>query len=121
MAAQVLLINGHDYTQYVKQRGISWSRENINSSDSGRTLDGRMHVGIIATKRKLGYELGSVPQNVLAQLDSDLSAPTFAVTYLDLHGIDTRTFYCTSFAATLDDAIVDSGRWSDAKFNIIEV
>lgn len=119
--AQVLVINGHNYSAYIKQRGVGWNRENINSNDSGRTLDGKMHVGIIAAKRKLSYELGNVPQNILAQLDSDLSAPTFSVTYLDLHGAATRTFYCTSFAATLDDVIESNGRWSGAKFNIIEV
>ena len=41
-------INGHDYTQYVKQKtGFGWARENTSDSDAGRDEDDTMHLCLL--------------------------------------------------------------------------
>ena len=60
-------------------------------------------------------------QSRYADLDDDLSQDTFLAEYADLHGIQQRTFYCSSFAATLDEDVDDDPEWSGGAFSIIEV
>ena len=116
-----LVINGHDYSRYVESRGFGWSREDLDSEKTTRTKDGKLRRYKIGTKRKLSYTLMNMSQELLAQLDDDLSAPTFSAQYQDLHGVMTRTFYCSSFSANLDQVHGDAAVWEGAAFNMIEV
>lgn len=117
---EVLKINGHDYTNYVQRKGVGWSRNDLDSEKTTRTKDGKLRRDKITTKRKLSYTMTYMERELLAQLDDDLSASTFSATYQDLHGTQTRTFYCSSFQATLEE-IQDRDIWGDATFNLIEV
>lgn len=118
---EVLKINGTDYSRYIKHKGYGWSREDLDSEKTKRTKDGKLRRDKITTKRKLSYELMHMTRAQLADLDDALSAPTFTAAYLDLHGQDTRTFYCSSFKADLDSLYDEDGTWSGASFNMIEV
>lgn len=119
---EVLVINGHDYSHLVKRRGVGWKRNDLDSEKTKRTKAGTLRRDKITTKRTLSYEILPIAtQAELAQLDDDLSEETFAARYLDLHGIQTRTFYCSSFSATLDDIQGDENNWSGGTFNMIEV
>lgn len=118
---EILILNGHDYSSYIEQAGYGWSREDLDSENTGRTKDGKMRRDKVTEKRKLSFSLMHMPRARLAQLDTDLSLPTFSATYLDLHGRQTRTFYCSSFACTLQDASYGDGEWNGASFNLIEV
>lgn len=117
----ILIINGHDYSPYIERAGYGWSREDLDSENTGRTKDGKMRRSKVTDKRKLSYSLMHMNRAQLAQLDTDLSIPTFTATYLDLHGKQTRTFYCSSFSCTLQDASQGDGEWNGASFNLIEV
>lgn len=118
---EVLKINGHDYSRFIAAKGCGWSREDLDSEKTKRTKDGKLRRDKIATKRKLSYKMLGMTREKLAQLDDDLSSPTFSATYFDLHGVSTRTFYCSSFTAALDAAYDQDGMWSGATFSIIEV
>lgn len=118
---EVLVINGHDYSQYIEMKGVGWSRNDLDSEKTVRTKDGRMRRDKITTKRKLSYTMMNMSRAELAQLDDDLSETTFSATYLDLHGTQTREFYCSSFSATNDTVYDEDGQWSGATFNMIEV
>lgn len=119
---EVLVINGHDYSRIVKRKGVGWKRNDLDSDKTKRTKAGTMRRDKITTKRTVSYEiLPNATQTELAQLDDDLSAETFSAKYLDLHGIQTRTFYCSSFSATLDGVRGEEGFWSGGGFNMIEV
>lgn len=117
----VLKINGHDYSHYIQRKGLDWSRNDLDSDKATRTMDGVMHRAKIAAKRTCSYKLMDLPRAKLAQLDDDLSAETFSATYLDLHGVQTKTFYCSSFKATCDEVNGDDSVWDDATFTMIEV
>lgn len=118
---EVLIINGHDYSRYIERQGYGWSREDLDGENTGRTKDGKMRRDKITTKRKLSYSMVNMSRALLAQLDNDLSAPTFSATYLDLHGKQTRTFYSSSFSCTLNELYGEDGQWGEASFNLIEV
>lgn len=118
----ILVLNGHDYTGRIEMSGYSWSRNDIDSEKTTRLKNGNMRRKKLTTKRKLQFRvLPNMPVEELAQLDDDLALDTFSAKYYDLHGEQTRTFYCSSFSATLD--YVDGGFsvWSGAEFSIIEV
>lgn len=119
---EILKINGHDYSTYVKSKGFGWSREDLDSDKTTRTKNGEMRRHKITTKRKLSYAMLEMNQNLLAQLDDDLSSATFPATYRDLHGTMTKTFYCSSFSANISEVWDgDTDIWEGASFNIIEV
>lgn len=122
MSAQVLIINGHDYSRYVERKGLSWSRDDLDADEAGRTMDSIMHRSKVADKRNHTIKLVNAPESVLAQLDTDVSTETYTATYKDLHGIMTKEFYTNSFKATLN--VVDDegeGDWGGATFNMHEV
>lgn len=118
---EILVINGHDYSAHIAQKGLGWKRNDLDSSNTGRTKDGLMRRDKIATKRTISFSLVNMTRAQLAELDDALSTATFQATYLDLHGQQTRTFYCSSFGATLEAAYDDEGQWGEATFNMIEV
>lgn len=118
---EVLKINGTDYSRFVTHKGYGWSREDLDSEKTKRTKDGKLRRDKIGVKRKLSFQLMHMTRAELAGLDDALSAATFSATYFDLHGTDTRTFYCSSFSATLDSLYDEDGNWSGASFSMIEV
>ena len=122
MNLEVLVINGHDYSHIVERSGVGWKRNDLDSEQTKRTKDGRMRRDKIATKRTVSYKImPTVTHSELMRLDNDLSGETFSARYLDLHGVQTRTFYCASFSATLDEVDGEESRWSGGSFTIIEV
>ena len=118
---EVLIINGNDYSSAIEAKGYGWSRNDLDSENTTRTKDGRMRRDKITTKRKLSYTTRSITRNMLAKLDDDLNKTTCTVKYLDLHGIRTSEFYCSSMECTLEQAADDNEVWGGATFNLIEV
>lgn len=117
----ILIINGHDYSRFIERGGYGWERNDLDSEKTTRTKDGTMRRDKITTKRKCSYKLVNMSREEMAALDSDLSLETFAATTLDLHGQSTRTYYCSSFSATLEEYSDGVDSWGEAAFNMIEV
>lgn len=118
---EVLIINNTDYSSVIATKGYGWSRNDLDSDKTTRTKNGTMRRDKITTKRKLRYTTRSVKRDVLAKLDDDLNKPTCTVKYLDLHGVRTSTFYCSSMECTLEEAADDNEVWGGATFNLTEV
>lgn len=118
----LLIINGHDYTRYVKDDGYDWSRDDLDSEKTVRVKTGNMRRDKITEKRNLTFSMLSMPEELAAQLDTDLHASQFSVTYHDLHGDMTREFYCSQFPAKLRQ-VIDEGRlmWSGISFSLHEI
>lgn len=120
MAKEVLIINGHDWSSVIQRKGYGWTRNDLDSDSTKRPKNGIMRRDKIGTKRKLSFTTMPLPRERLALLDDDLSATFFDAKYLDLHGVMTRTFYCTSFETTVGEVGDDHEEWESASFNIIE-
>lgn len=118
----ILVINGHDYTRYIQDDGYKWSRDDLDSDKTVRVKTGNMRRDKIAEKRNLTYTMLPMPEEMAAQLDTDLHKPQFSVRYHDLHGDQTREFYCSQFPASLHQ-IVDRGNlmWDGISFNLHEI
>lgn len=125
MSSTVLKIqNGsswHDYSDMVKLSGLAWKRNDLDAEGSGRTLDGKMRRTKITDKRTLEFSLMPDRQGRYVALDTDLQQPQFQAQYTDLHGVLTKTFYCSAFNATLDLDVEDAPEWSGGSFTLIEV
>lgn len=120
MAKEVLIINGHDWSSLIQGKGYSWTRNDLDSDQTTRPKNGLMRRDKIGTKRKLSFTTMPASREILAQLDDDLSEKFFDATYLDLHGVMTKTFYCTSFETSLAEVSGDQEIWLSAAFSIIE-
>ena len=117
----LLKINGHDYTHWIEDGGYEFSRDDLDSSATGRTKNGTMRRVKICEKRNLTFALRPVPESIFVQLDNDLHAATFDVTYHDPHGDTTRQFYCSQLPGKMT-MVVDEGNimWSGVSFSIHE-
>lgn len=120
MAKEVLIINGHDWTRLIQSKGYGWSRNDLDSADTGRPKNGLMRRDKVGAKRKLTFKTMPATREELAKLDDDLSQTFFSATYLDLHGVMTRTFYCTAFETSVDTVDEDYEGWMSASFSIVE-
>ena len=49
----ILTVNDVDMIPFIAYQGLKWTRNDIDSPNSGRTLDGLMHRGRVATKIRL--------------------------------------------------------------------
>lgn len=118
----ILVINGHDYTEWVQDEGYDWSRDDLDSEKTVRTKDGKMRRDKITEKRNLSFTMRPMPENMAAQLDTDLHEPQFSVTYHDLHGDMTKEFYCSQLPAKLHQ-VIDEGNllWEGVSFNLHEI
>lgn len=118
----ILVINGHDYTRYIQDDGYSWSRDDLDSEKTTRVKSGTMRRDKITEKRNLTYTMLPMPEELAAQLDTDLHEPQFSVQYHDLHGDQTREFYCSQFPASLHQ-IIDAGNlsWKGISFSLHEI
>lgn len=118
----ILVINGHDYTRYIQDDGFEWSRDDVDSEKTVRVKTGSMRRDKITEKRNLTYKMLPMPEALAAQLDTDLHDPEFSVQYQDLHGPQTRKFYCSKFPARLRQ-VIDKGKllWDGISFNLHEI
>lgn len=118
----ILEINGHDYTRYIEDGGYSWSRDDVDSEKTVRVKTGTMRRDKITEKRNLSFQMLPMPEELAAQLDTDLHAPEFSVRYHDLHGDQTRRFYCSKFPGKLHQ-VTREGQllWGGISFNLHEI
>lgn len=48
-----LVVNGIDFVPFIAKQGVKWQRGDIDAPNSGRTMDGQMQRGRVATKIRL--------------------------------------------------------------------
>ncbi len=113
----------HDYTRYIKLKGMGWRRNDLDTEDTKRVKTGTMRRNKLGAKRTCSYEImPTAGQEALIQMDDDLSQETFTARYSDLHGKRTSQFYCSSFEATLVEIEEDGTEiWEGQPFTMIEV
>ena len=121
----VFIINGHDYSHYIKAKtGLGWSRENTNDKDAGRDAGQTMHPGVTSHQRKLDLKMGPMPLETAQTLERDLQSHDdgVSVTYPDLKdGIVTRLFYNTSIKCAIERFTEDGVMLDDIQFSLISI
>lgn len=117
-----LSINGVDMIPYIAQRGVKWQRSDLDAEDSGRTLDGVMHRGRVATKIRLDITCTPLRSSD-AQTVLNAILPEFvSVTYTDpMLGLVSKTMYSNNNPASflmIDGEGVEW--WEGITFPLIE-
>ena len=117
-----LIVNGLNITSLLAKEGLKYSINDVDK-DAGRTMDGTMHRGRIATKVRLDVKLTPIPEATLQSILTKLHPTSFSVTYTDpYHGEITKTMYSNNYSATL---IVEDSlgvrHYKDFEFPLIEI
>lgn len=87
-------INGIDMLPFIANSGLKWQRSDIDAPDSGRTLDGLMHRGRVATKIRLDITCRPLKTDEASTVLNTILPEFVSVTYEDpMSGITTKTMY----------------------------
>lgn len=117
-----IVINGTDITNLIAEKGVKWTRNDLDGPNAGRTLSGLMIRDRVAIKIKLEITCRDLTGEELNML-MNLTLPEFvSVTYDDpIYGTTTKTMYSNNNAATLG-RINTAGRrvWNSITFPLIE-
>lgn len=109
-----LIVNGVDMLPYLDGGGYTVSREDMDSSDAGRTLDSTMHRARIATKYRIDATFKSLYTKDAETVLSALLPEYVSVTYTNpwLKGMQVTTMYNSTGKATVDTSFGDGkDRW----------
>lgn len=119
----VLKINGVDILPYVAHQGIKWQRNDLDSADAGRTMDGVMHRGRVSSKIRLDITCRPLKSHETQVVLQAIYPEYVTVEYTDpMSGLVTKQMYSNNNPAT-HMMIQDSGVewWYDITFPLIEV
>ena len=122
MARKVLIINGHDYSDYVADDGYQWEDYDIDGDNAGRKMDAIMDRDLMADKTKLVISCRDLKQEESMQILSDIKQEYFTATVLSAHkGEVTCEMYSNNRKAAIA-VIDDDGNvvWSGLSFPLIE-
>ena len=118
-----LTVNGVDMIPYIAYNGLKWQRSDIDASDSGRTMDGIMHRGRVATKIRLDVTCRPLKATEASIVLQAILPEWVTVTYTDpMEGHDvTKTMYSNNNPATFLIARTNGLHlWSGITFPLIE-
>ena len=119
----VFKIGDKDFSHLLPEAAISWSRNDIDSSKTGRSqIDATMIRKRLAIKRKLNITCRRMDTATIIALNTALLPETVRITFLDaIEGVVTKTFYGSSVEATTQITIGDETYWENTSFSLIEV
>ena len=119
----MIKINNYDITEWIAEKGIKWSRNDLDGPNAGRNLDGTMIRDLVATKVRLDITCNDLYDEELQALLDLIIAQYVEVEYKDPHyGVRTVTIYSNNHSATASYTDED-GRlvWTDVSFPLIQV
>lgn len=118
-----LIVNGVDMLPYLEGGGYKITREDSDSPDAGRTMDGTMHRARVTTKFRIDATV--LP---LYTEDAYIVLPALMPEYVSvvyenpyLGGLQYTTMYCSTGSATVDTSFGDGkDRWIIDAFALVE-
>lgn len=118
-----LKINGTDVTGYIAYQGLKWSRNDVDSPDAGRTLDGVMHRGRVGTKIRLDITCKPLTSAEASIVLNAILPEYVTVVYNDpMYGLVTKSMYSNNNPATYCIMKPDGTEyWQGIEFPLIEV
>ena len=118
----VLKIDGIDILPYVAYQGIKWQRGDLDSPEAGRTLDGIMHRGRVATKIRLDVTCRPLKSEEASVVLKAILPEYINVEYTDpMDGLVTRTMYSNNNPASHMLLQPDGVEWwHDITFPLIQ-
>ena len=116
-------VNGLDITGFIEQGGLKWTRNDIDSSNAGRTLSGLMNRGRVTQKVKMEISCRPLKQDEAEQVLRAINPEYVTVNYVDpMLGPRTGVqFYSNNVPATL--LFIDPDgieHWEGISFPLVE-
>lgn len=98
----VLRIDNIDITPYIAFGGVKWQRADIDASDSGRVLDGKMYRTRVALKRRLDITCRPLKLHEASIILKAIYPVFVTVTFTDpMEGeVVTKTMYSNNIPAS---------------------
>lgn len=118
-----LKINGVNITPYIAFRGLKWQRNDVEASDSGRTLDALMHRNRVATKIRLDITCKPLTGEEASTVLSAIMPVYVTVEYYDPQqgAVVTKTMYSNNNPASYLIKKSDGLEyWDGIEFPLIE-
>lgn len=118
----IFKINNVDFSKYVASGGLKWQRNDIDSVSTGRTLDGLLHRGRVATKIRLDITCRPLTASELSTLLNAIYPEYVTVQYSDpMYGTVTKTMYSNNNPASYLFQRPDGTEWwSGISFPLVE-
>lgn len=118
----ILKIDGVDILPYVAHQGLKWQRNDIDSADAGRTLDGVMQRGRVTTKIRLDVTCRPLRSSEAKIVLNAILPQYVTVEYTDpMYGFVSKVMYANNNPAS-HMLVQDDGTewWQDITFPLIE-
>lgn len=119
-----ITIDGTDITPFIKFGGVTFSRNDIEAPDAGRTLDGLMHRGRVAVKERMDVQTIPLTRSQLSSLLALLYPETITVTVTPYPLTDaamTMTMYSNSVKTTYIIHRENGQEYKEVSFPLVEV
>lgn len=118
----ILTVNGVDIVPFIAEKGIKWTRSDIEAPNTGRTLDGTMQRGRVASKIRLDITCKPLSASDLATVMNAIYPVFVTVRYSDpLYGTRIVTMYSNNTPASyLMQRPNGEEYWSGITFPLIE-
>lgn len=118
-----LLVDGTDLTSYIAFKGVKWTRNDVDSPDTGRTMDAVMHRGRVASKVRLDISCKPLTDSQASTVLNAIYPEYVTVQYTDPQagGLVTRTMYSNNNPASyLLNREGEEDLWDGITFPLIE-
>lgn len=118
----MLKINGEDFMPFIAKQGVKWQRNDIDAPNSGRTMDGMMQRGRVATKIRLDITCRPLTADEARLVLNTILPEYVSVDYYDpmsgeRYGV---TMYSNNNPASFLIEKPDDDWWSGITFPLIE-
>jgi hypothetical protein len=122
VAAYRFTINGVSLLNYLAEDGIKWTRFDVEAPDTGRTLDGVMHRGRVASKVRLDITCRPLKSAEAMAVLGAIKPEFVTVRYIDPQdGSVTRTMYSNNIPTICATVNPDgTAVWKGLTFPLIE-
>ena len=122
MASFRFTVNGVSLLNYLAEDGIKWTRFDVEAPDTGRTLDGVMHRGRVATKVRLDVTCRPLTSAEASVVLRAILPEYVTVRYIDPQdGSVTRTMYSNNIPTICATVNPDgTAIWKGLTFPLIE-
>ena len=122
VAAYRFTVNGVSLLNYLAEDGIKWTRFDVEAPDTGRTLDGVMHRGRVATKVRLDITCRPLTSSEASLVLQAILPEYVTVRYIHPQdGSVTRTMYSNNIPTICATVNPDgTALWKNLSFPLIE-
>lgn len=118
----VFEVNNVNFLPFIDDEGIEVTRNDLDSADAGRTLDGTMHRARVAVKTKINVTCKPLKSSDAHTVLNAIYPEYVEVRYEDpMQGIVIKEMYSNNVPATVA-VVYDDGTtmWKGIKFPLIE-